>query len=116
MTERGNKDAIRIGRVDDDGANLPRLAQAEMLPGFAGVDRFVDPVADREVRPLHDAGGADRPPPAERADRPPFQGPVPRRVDGLRRRDFDRGSGENGSEKRLHSADYTSRAPRAPPA
>jgi len=45
MTERGNKDAIRIGRVDDDGANLPRLAQAEMLPGFAGVDRFVDPVA-----------------------------------------------------------------------
>ena len=46
MPERRHEDAIRVSRVDDDGADLPRLAQAEMLPGLARVAGFIDAVAD----------------------------------------------------------------------
>src|SRR5439155_20513772 len=39
-------------RVDDDGTDLLTIAQAGMLPGAAGVGRFVHAVAGCEIRAL----------------------------------------------------------------
>src|SRR5208282_5302346 len=44
-----DEEAIRIVRIDDDGCNLLRVAQSEMLPGAARVGRFVDAIAYREI-------------------------------------------------------------------
>src|SRR5205814_6156212 len=52
MPERRDEQAIGIPGVDQHRGNLPRLAEAEMLPCPSGVGRFVDPVADGQVRPL----------------------------------------------------------------
>ena len=51
--------AIGIQRIDQDRADLPRVAETEVLPGAAGVDRFVDPVADRQVGTLQPLAAAD---------------------------------------------------------
>src|SRR5229473_1347089 len=40
-----DEEAIGIFGIDDDGCNLLRVAQSEMLPGVARVGRFVDTVA-----------------------------------------------------------------------
>src|SRR5713226_4290585 len=40
-----NEKAIGIFGIDDDGCNLLRVAQSEMLPGAARVGRLVDAVA-----------------------------------------------------------------------
>src|SRR5205823_4836878 len=49
MPEDGDKNAVGIARVNGDGTDLLAVAQAEMLPGLAGVGGFVDAVAGGEV-------------------------------------------------------------------
>ena len=49
MPEHGRKQPIRIARIDGERRDLLAVAQAEMGPGLAGVDRLVNPVAYREV-------------------------------------------------------------------
>ena len=49
MAEHGGEDSIGIARIDGERGNLQAIAQAEMSPGFSGVSRFVDSVADREI-------------------------------------------------------------------
>ncbi len=41
------KDSIGVTGTDGDGGNLLAVAEAEMRPGFAGVEGFVDAVAGR---------------------------------------------------------------------
>ena len=52
MTQDGGKDPVRVPRVDGELRDLLALAQSEMGPGPAGVDGFIDAVADREVGSL----------------------------------------------------------------
>ena len=59
MAERGDEQAIRVLRIDRELRNLLRVAQAEMRPGLAGVGRFVDAVADGEVRARQPFAAAD---------------------------------------------------------
>src|SRR5882672_11308979 len=59
MAESGDEQAIRVFRIDGDLWNLLRVAQAEMRPRRAGIRRFVDAVADREVRPRQSLAAAD---------------------------------------------------------
>ena len=47
-----HKYAIRIFRIDDDSGDLLRIVEAKVRPGLARVRGFVNPVADRKVRPL----------------------------------------------------------------
>ena len=49
MAERRDKDDIGIPRVNDDFANRARIFQADVLPGFSGVQRLPDAVALRNV-------------------------------------------------------------------
>ena len=49
MAEHGSEDSIGIARIDGERGNLETIAQSEMSPGFSGVRRFVDSVADREI-------------------------------------------------------------------
>ena len=49
MSHRGDIRDIRVFRVDTHAADLPRIAQADMLPVFACVGRFVNAVAMRDV-------------------------------------------------------------------
>src|SRR6266568_1841933 len=75
MTEHGDKKAIRIPRVDNNRTDLLPVAEAQVLPRFAAVDRFVKAIAGGQIGPLQafatadindpGIGGCDR----ERADR-----------------------------------------------
>src|SRR5713101_8602213 len=44
-----DEEAIGIFGIDDNGCDLLRVAQSEMLPGAARVGRFVDAVADGKI-------------------------------------------------------------------
>jgi len=59
MAERRDEHAIRVPRIDDQRADLPRIAQPEMRPGPAGVGGLVDAVADRQIRTLKSFAAAD---------------------------------------------------------
>ena len=59
MPEHGDEQPVRVARVDDDLRDLLAVAQAEMRPGRAGVDRLVDAVAGGEVGPLQAFAAAD---------------------------------------------------------
>jgi hypothetical protein len=52
MTQRRDKEPVRIARVDDDLRDLLRVAKAVVRPGLAAVVRAVDAVARGEVRAL----------------------------------------------------------------
>src|SRR5215470_12942307 len=45
MTERGNKDDIRIPGINDQSANMARVFQANIFPGVSAVKRFVNSIA-----------------------------------------------------------------------
>jgi hypothetical protein len=45
MPHRRNIDNVRVLGVDDDCADRVRIAQADILPRFAGIGRFVNAVA-----------------------------------------------------------------------
>src|ERR1700730_9312990 len=49
MAEQGCKNLVGISWVDGECRNLQAITQAEMGPGFSGVSRFVDSIANREV-------------------------------------------------------------------
>src|SRR5205823_12625070 len=59
MAERGDEQAIGISRIDEDRANLSRVAKTQMVPRLAGIAGFVDAVADRQVGPLEPFAAAD---------------------------------------------------------
>jgi len=52
VAQDSGKNLIRIARIDSQGRNLLAVSQAEMRPGLAGVGRFVNAVADREIGPV----------------------------------------------------------------
>ncbi len=45
MAEDADEDDVRIARIDDDGADVARIFQADVGPGGAGVGGFVNAVA-----------------------------------------------------------------------
>src|SRR5260370_37397902 len=59
MAFRSHEDAIRIFGIDEDGGDLLRVAQAEMLPRLAGVGGFVDAITGREIRALETFAAPD---------------------------------------------------------
>ena len=52
MSDGRDKNAIRVARIDQNGRNLLRVAQAKMSPRLPAVGGFVNPLADRKIRPL----------------------------------------------------------------
>ncbi len=52
MAEHCHEEPVRISWIDRYLGNLLAIAQAKVRPGLAGVDGFVDAVADRKVGPL----------------------------------------------------------------
>ena len=44
MAKRRNQHAVGIFWIDDQLADRPRIAQADVLPGLAAVNRFVNAV------------------------------------------------------------------------
>ena len=59
VSEHRYEQPIRVVRIDDDVRDLLTIAQAEVRPGLAGVDRFVDAVTYRQVRPREPFAAAD---------------------------------------------------------
>ena len=49
VPKRGDQNAVRILGVDNQLADRPRIAQADVLPGLAAVNRFVNAVTMRGV-------------------------------------------------------------------
>src|SRR5215831_20618375 len=49
MTQRRYKDHVLISRIDDQCADLPRIFQPDVFPGFATIDGFEDASAVRGV-------------------------------------------------------------------
>ena len=54
-----DEEMIGIARIDRELGDLLAVAQAEMGPGFAGVGRFVDAVADGEIGPMQSFAAPD---------------------------------------------------------
>ena len=54
-----DEEAIGVFGIDDDGCDLLRVAQSEMLPGAARVGRLVDAVAYGEIGPAQAFTAAD---------------------------------------------------------
>ena len=46
VAKRRDEDYIRILRIDNDSPNLSSALESDVLPGLAGVDRFVHAVAE----------------------------------------------------------------------
>ena len=59
VSEDGCEEAVLIAGVDGEGGDLLAVAEAEVGPAFAGVDGFVDAVADREVGALEAFAAGD---------------------------------------------------------
>ena len=49
MAQGGDKSGVRIFGVDDDCADMLGIPQANVLPGFAAINRLVYPVAIRHI-------------------------------------------------------------------
>src|SRR3989440_2532423 len=58
VPERRHEYDIGVSRMDNDRANVARVAQTDMLPSLAGVERFVDTVAVCEVAARTGLAGA----------------------------------------------------------
>ena len=59
MPRHRGKDLVGIARIDGELRNLLAVAQAKVRPGLARVGRFVNAVADRQVRPMQPLTAAD---------------------------------------------------------
>ena len=59
VAEHGDEQPVRVAGIDDDLRDLLPVAEAEVRPRPAAVPRAVDPVARREVGPLHPLAAAD---------------------------------------------------------
>src|SRR5262249_54852734 len=55
----GHEQDVRVARIDDHLADLPRVVETEMRPGLAGVAGSVHTVAVRDLRPHVRLAGAD---------------------------------------------------------
>src|SRR5213080_2018612 len=51
MAEHAGENPVGIVRVNHDGANLLSIAQSEMFPGTAPIQRFINSVAGGKIRP-----------------------------------------------------------------
>src|SRR5207244_3452455 len=49
MAQRGNKNDVGVFRIDDDGTDVARVFQSEVLPCLASVHRLVHAVAIADV-------------------------------------------------------------------
>jgi hypothetical protein len=58
MAEHGGEHFVRIARINGQRRNLLSVDQAEMRPGFAGVGRFINAVAHREVGAMQSLAAA----------------------------------------------------------
>ena len=59
VTEDRGEQPVGVARIDDDHRDLLPIAQAEVRPRLAGVGRFVDAVAHRQIRPRQPLAAAD---------------------------------------------------------
>ncbi len=59
MSSDGDKEPVRIARVDRYRGNLLAIAQAKMRPGRARVGGFVDSVADGQIGAMQPFAAAD---------------------------------------------------------
>src|SRR5512143_3556955 len=59
MAEYRDEQAIWVARVDDDRADLLPVAQAEVLPGFPGIGRFVHAVTGGQIGTLQAFAATD---------------------------------------------------------
>jgi hypothetical protein len=51
MSEGRDQRDVGIARVDDDCSDVTRVLEADILPSSAGVSRFVNAIAVRDVAP-----------------------------------------------------------------
>src|SRR6266566_8548711 len=51
MAKHAGENPAGIVRINDDGANLLSIAQSEMIPGTAPIERFINSVAGGKIRP-----------------------------------------------------------------
>ncbi len=58
VAEYGDEEAVGVARIDEDGGDLPGVAESEVAPGFAGVGGLVHAVADGEIGALEAFAGA----------------------------------------------------------
>ena len=58
MAEHGDEETLRVRRIDRHRGDLLPVAQTEMRPRRAAVDRFVDAVADGEIGALQTLAAA----------------------------------------------------------
>src|SRR5258705_82343 len=59
VPECGDERDVRVSRINDDGTDVARVAQTEVLPGLAGIERLVYPVAIGDVAARAGLAGAD---------------------------------------------------------
>src|SRR5439155_14738173 len=50
MAERSHQNHVGIARIDDNAPDLPRIAQADVLPSSAAVGGFVNAITESDVR------------------------------------------------------------------
>src|SRR6266849_5090312 len=49
MTERGDQHVVGVVRIDPNARNVLRVFQSDVLPRLAGIGRFVDAIAIRDI-------------------------------------------------------------------
>src|SRR5438270_11706516 len=59
MASHRGKNLVGISGIDGELRNLLAVAEAKVRPGLARVGRFVNAVADRQVRPMQPLTAAD---------------------------------------------------------
>ena len=59
MPRNRHENALRIFWIDSQLRNLLAIVQSQMRPRFAGINRFINAVTDRKIRPMHSFVAAD---------------------------------------------------------
>ena len=59
MPGHSHEKSVGIFWIDSQLRDLLTVAQSQMRPRFAGIDRFVDSIADRKIRPMQSFTAAD---------------------------------------------------------
>ena len=59
MPGHGHEKSVGIFWIDSQLRDLLTVAQSQMRPRLACIDRFVDSIADRKIRPMQSFTAAD---------------------------------------------------------